>query len=140
MLKDISFQAELKVDDWRVVSEICYLPEATCDVFNSATGGLGPDAAMYDEFHTNGAGNMQFYSKARVDELLEQGRATTDVQTRKAIYDEALTIVLDESPRIFVNDQTMPVLWWAYVKGFVPNPMYSYAQLDRTWIDANLKG
>jgi peptide/nickel transport system substrate-binding protein len=139
LLKDIGFNVELRIDDWSVVSVRCYLPEAACDAFNSATGGLGPDAAMYNEFHSTGSENIPHYSNPRVDELLDQGRATVDFDARKALYDEALTIILEESARIFINDQDMPVISWAYVKGFEPNPMYSYAQLDRTWIDAAAK-
>jgi peptide/nickel transport system substrate-binding protein len=139
LLQDAGFQVELRIDDWSVVSVQCYLPEAACDAFNSATGGLGPDAAMYEAFHTKGSDNIHHYSNARVDELLEQGRATVDFDARKAIYDEALTIILEDSPRLYINDQDMPVISWAYVKGFQPNPMYSYAQLDRTWIDVAAK-
>lgn len=139
MLKAIGFNVELRIDDWSVVSAMCALPEASCDAYNTATGNLGPDAAMYDAFHTNGAANAQYYSNERVDELLEQGRSTVDEAKRREIYDEALTLVLDDSPRIFINDQTIPVIYWTYVKGFETNPMYSYAQLERTWIDQNEK-
>lgn len=134
-LQAIGFNVDLRIDDWSVVSAMCYLPEASCDAFNTAVGGLGPDAAMYDAFHSEGANNVQFYSNERVDELLEEGRATVDEEKRQGIYDEALAIILEDSPRIFVNDQTIPVIYWTYVKGFETNPMYSYAQLDRTWVN-----
>lgn len=138
-LKAIGFNVELRVDDWSVVSATCNLPEASCDAYNTATGGLGPDAAMYDAFHSNGSANAHRYSNPEVDELLEQGRSTVDEEARRGIYDEALKIILDDSPRIFINDQTIPVIYWGYVKGFDTNPSYSYAQLDRTWIDPQVK-
>jgi|GEM_PF-153798 len=139
MLKAVGFNVELRIDDWSVVSATCNLPEGACDAYNTATGGLGPDAAMYDSFHSGGAANAHFYSNERVDQLLEEGRSTIDEVRRKEIYDEALAIVLEDSPRIFINDQTIPVIYWAYVQGFETNPMYSYAQLDRTWIDTKIQ-
>lgn len=138
-LKALGFNVELRVDDWSVVSAKCNLPEASCDAYNTATGGLGPDAALFDSFHTNGSANAHFYSNERVDELLVLGRSTVDEGKRREIYDEALEIILDESPRIFINDQTIPVIHWSYVQGFDSNPIYSYAQLDRTWIDQQAK-
>lgn len=139
MLKDIGFDVELKIDEWTIVRTKCYLPEASCDIHNSATGGLGPDAALYERFHSKGAENKQFYKNERVDELLDKGRATIDPKDRKEIYDEALGLILEDSPVIFVNDQDIPAIYWAYVKGFEINPWYSYMQLDRTWIDKDAK-
>lgn len=135
MLKALGFDEELAVEDWTIVRAKCYQPEPSCDIFNSATGGLGPDAALYTLFHSEGSDNHMLYKNERVDELLEEGRRTLDTGKRKEIYDEVITIILEDSPMIFVNDQDIPALHWAYVKGFEINPWYSYMQLDRTWID-----
>ncbi len=52
---------------------------------------------------TDDGGNVTFYSNARVDELLEQGRATADFDERKAIYDEVQEITAEEVPAITLN-------------------------------------
>jgi peptide/nickel transport system substrate-binding protein len=44
--------------------------------------------------------NRTFYSNARVDELIQQGRSTLDQQKRKAIYDEVQQIVARDLPYI----------------------------------------
>jgi peptide/nickel transport system substrate-binding protein len=139
MLGAIGFDVELRVDEWTVVRERCYLPITECDAHNSATGGLGPDAALYARFHSQGSENKQYYSNERVDELLEQGRQTVDEDERREIYNEAITLILEDSPVIFINDQDIPALYWRYVQGFEINSFYSYMQLDRTWIDDELK-
>lgn len=138
MLRAVGFNVELATDEWTVVRDKCYLPRAECGAMNSGIGGPGPDT-LYSQFHTDGSGNVAFYSNERVDELLEQGRATADPAERQAIYDEAITLILDDSPRIFINDQDLPTVHWEYMKGFESNPHLSFMQLDRVWIDQELK-
>jgi len=138
MLRAVGFNVELATDEWTVVRDKCYLPRAECGAMNSGIGGPGPDT-LYSQFHTDGSGNVAFYSNEQVDELLEQGRATADPAERQAIYDEAITLILDDSPRIFINDQDLPTVYWEYMKGFESNPHLSFMQLDRVWIDQELK-
>ena len=49
---------------------------------------------------TDDAGNLVFYSNPRVDELLEEGRATSDTEERVDIYDEVQEIIAEEIPSI----------------------------------------
>ena len=44
--------------------------------------------------------NRTFYSNARVDELIREGRSTLDQQKRKAIYDEIQQILAEDLPYI----------------------------------------
>src|SRR5271157_671404 len=44
--------------------------------------------------------NRTFYSNARVDELIREGRSTVDQQKRKAIYDQIQQIVAEDLPYI----------------------------------------
>lgn len=138
MLKAAGFNVELATDEWTVVRDKCYLPQAECDAMNSGIGGPGPDS-LYEQFHSEGSSNMAFYSNPKVDELLEKGRATMDPDERHEIYDEVVTLILEDSPRIFVNDQDLPTVYWEYLKGFESNPHLSFMQLDRAWIDQDLK-
>jgi peptide/nickel transport system substrate-binding protein len=66
--------------------------------------------------------NRGRYSNARIDRLLEQGRAATDGSERKSIYGEVQKILAEELPYI-------PLWWWKNVivqsrslEGFVPAP------------------
>lgn len=49
---------------------------------------------------TDSSGNLVFYSNPRVDELLQQARATADFEERKAAYDEIQEITAEEVPII----------------------------------------
>jgi ABC-type transport system substrate-binding protein len=80
------------------------------------------------------------YKNERLDELLEQGAQTSDVEQRKTIYREAEQIILDEVPWIFIlwRPQTEAVA--EHVKGYqlLPNGLQSY-QVDRmenVWLDS----
>lgn len=49
---------------------------------------------------TDDPGNLIFYSNPRVDELLQEARATADFEERKAAYDEIQEITAEEVPII----------------------------------------
>jgi peptide/nickel transport system substrate-binding protein len=88
-------------------------------------GIMDPDI-YYQLFHSesmppNGE-NRGHYSNAELDHLLEQGRSTTNIAERRAIYARVQQILAEELPYI--------PLWWtknvtvqnAAIKGFVPYP------------------
>ena len=62
------------------------------------------DYGLYALFHSSAVGtpgNRTFYRNARVDELLDLGRTTTDQAARLAAYREAQEIIRDEAPWVF---------------------------------------
>jgi peptide/nickel transport system substrate-binding protein len=61
-----------------------------------------PDGALYRQFHSAGDFNMSGYANPRVDELLEAARVTSDVASRKALYDEVQAILAEEVPAFFL--------------------------------------
>lgn len=74
--------------------------------WNSDTG--DPDYALFASFHSSqhgAAGNMSFYTNEKVDELLYQGRVSTDPEVRKQAYLEAQEIIWEEVPCIFLHCQ-----------------------------------
>ena len=88
-------------------------------------GILDPDI-YFQIFHSSSVppdgDNRGRYSNARVDRLLEQGRAAADASERKFIYGEVQKILAEELPYI-------PLWWWKNVvvqspslDGFVPAP------------------
>ena len=59
------------------------------------------DYGLYPLFSSTthgGAGNRSFYSSAKVDELLEKARASSNLEERIALYDEAQIIIQEELP------------------------------------------
>ena len=69
--------------------------------WTTATG--DPDYGLFPLYHSSNhgdAGNRQFYTNARVDELLIAGRMETDPATRLEIYREAQELIMADLPII----------------------------------------
>jgi len=62
-------------------------------------------------------GNRTFWYHPRVEELLQEGRRSTDFARRDAIYREVSEILIEEAPWIFVRNPL--VSWGTYnIQGF----------------------
>jgi peptide/nickel transport system substrate-binding protein len=86
--------------------KLVYMDELTkpeFQVFLARTAaGADPDYA-YRVWHSDGGDlNLSSYSNRFVDELLELGRRTVDVEKRKAIYHKAHEMIHDDYPAIFL--------------------------------------
>ncbi|HEU4324325.1 MAG TPA: hypothetical protein VFS21_14325, partial [Roseiflexaceae bacterium] len=81
-------------------------------------GNLDP-AAYYQEQHiTDGANNYQGYSNPEVDELLQQGAAETDEDARKAIYDQAAEIIVDDVSYLYLYNPDVVQAWAPGLEGY----------------------
>jgi peptide/nickel transport system substrate-binding protein len=105
-------------------------------------GVMDPDI-YYQLFHSSSippnGDNRGHYSNAELDHLLEQGRTTTEVTKRKAIYMQVQRILAEELPCI--------PLWWvrnvtvqnAAIKGFVPYPDGDFISLKKASLQDQLR-
>lgn len=94
---------EMLLAEAPVASILEALPKGDMDssIFNWTFGSaFAPDP--FDTLHSTGSSNFCGYSNARVDELIEAGRTTVDVDERKAIYFELQQIIADEVPFLFL--------------------------------------
>jgi peptide/nickel transport system substrate-binding protein len=86
------------------------------------SGRVDPDGNNHQFVTTDGGINDSKFSHPKVDELMDSARVASTTEERKALYDEAMVIMLDELPRLFLYHQS----WiWAYndaLKGFTPYP------------------
>jgi peptide/nickel transport system substrate-binding protein len=83
------------------------------------------DSAMYSLFHSSNhgaSGNRTWFTNSKVDELLDQGRASTDQTLRVKLYQEAQEIIQDEVPMLALVYPYQNIGILPTVKGFVPNP------------------
>lgn len=64
--------------------------------------GADPDCAYRFWHSESGDANLASYENRLVDDLLEQGRRTTDLEKRKAIYHKIHRIVHDDYPAVFL--------------------------------------
>jgi peptide/nickel transport system substrate-binding protein len=89
------------------------------DLFVSANGGSpDPDEYFYRTFRGGGSTNVFKYDDARVNELLDQGRTTTDAAARKAVYDEVQQILACSGPAAHIAYGTLFTAVSDKVSGF----------------------
>lgn len=98
-LKEIGF--ELKINDLSDSNVLWAALEAgTAELWCAAwSATIDPD--MFQIYHTNGGSAYHYaiYQK-ELDDLVEEGRSTTDQAVRKAIYKEALDYIVDYAVEI----------------------------------------
>lgn len=85
-----------------------------------ATAGI--DFTLYRLFYTGVSANTTGFSDPRVDELLTQGRATTDIEAQREIYGEVQQIIWDAQPFVFLWYQTQALGVTDNVEGFAVQP------------------
>jgi peptide/nickel transport system substrate-binding protein len=85
------------------------------------------DYTMYSNYHSEelppDSWNSWRYANERVDELLEQARAETDVETREELYAEVQEILAEELPAVPIYNTVEVAVVDADVNGFVPHPI-----------------
>jgi ABC-type transport system substrate-binding protein len=84
-----------------------YIDDNDFDLFYNAGGVFRADPSISGNYFdsvnfTPNGGNGSHYANPRVDELLAQGRAQTDLEERKATYTEVAQILNAELPWIFL--------------------------------------
>lgn len=88
--------------------------------------GSDPSRGVAFFFKTGTSANIAEYSNARVDELCELGAATTDVDTRRAYYQEAIEIILDECPNVTIASPREFFMAVKGLEGFTPSSATPY--------------
>lgn len=123
-LQAIGVNAEARVVDRGTWSQVAATPPAEREdnmaMLGRATAGM--DYTLYRLFHTGVSANTTGFSNPRVDELLDQGRATSDAEKQREIYGEVQKIIWDEQPFIFLWYQTQALGVSDAVEGFKVQP------------------
>lgn len=104
-LSQVGIEAEIEVLEWGT-----YLQDTgdgLHDMFILAWGAVTADAdyGLYALFHEDAfgsTGNRTFWANERVNELLDIGRTSGDLEKRKEAYYEAQEIIRDEAPWVFL--------------------------------------
>ncbi len=86
------------------------------------SGRVDPDGNIHQFMTTNGGLNDSKYSNPAVDEALNAARVAASTEARKASYDAARDVLVEESPIVYLYHQT----WiWAHntnLEGFTAYP------------------
>jgi ABC-type transport system substrate-binding protein len=131
--------------DFRVIEAAALYPKRASGDYMMLMDGLGlpwadPDA-YFDFFHSSGtsyAAAVKFKND-RLDQLLEEGRQTTDRGKRKSIYEETERILFQEAPWIFAVWRPSAEAAASRVQGYVRMPgalgSYTPGYLERVWVE-----
>ena len=84
------------------------------------SGRVDPDGNIHAFVTCKGALNDGHYCNPEVDKLLNEARTVPDEAKRKAIYDQAQTIIQDELPGVYNCTNPGPSRWPRRSKGFTP--------------------
>jgi peptide/nickel transport system substrate-binding protein len=77
-------------------------------------GNLDPSDFYYAQHHSGGGFNAQGYSNPEVDALLDEAAAETDHEARKALYDQAAKIIVDDASYVYLYNPQI-------IQGMSPN-------------------
>jgi peptide/nickel transport system substrate-binding protein len=96
------------------------------------SGRVDPDLNMYSYFHTDGGNNNMQYSNPQVDKLLDAARASDVQSQRKTDYQQANTLIMQDSPYIFINYSVAVQATTTSVKNFtlLPTGMMNFAKVS----------
>lgn len=102
-------------------------------LFVGWSGRPDPDQNIYDFVTTNGSLNYSHFGAKEVDELLQQARVEGDQGKRKALYDQAMAILVKEVPYIYTVHDNVLFGIAKSVKGFeyVPDGVIRTATVSK---------
>ncbi|QTH40512.1 hypothetical protein J4772_23365 [Cohnella sp. LGH] len=87
---------------------------------------VDPDKAVYNQWTTTGGNNYGEYSNPQVDELLEKGRTTSNLDERKQYYQEAAQMMVNDVAFDIVLYQGYIVMHSNKLSGFTLHPKGSF--------------
>ncbi|MGM0421303.1 MAG: glutathione ABC transporter substrate-binding protein [Bacillota bacterium] len=110
-LADVGITANMTTMEWATYLEVINAPpdESPHDMYLLGWGTVTGDAdyGLYallhsDEWAPNGS-NRSFYGNPEVDTLLEEARTETNTEEREELYAEAISLIWDDAPWLFLH-------------------------------------
>jgi peptide/nickel transport system substrate-binding protein len=89
------------------------------DIFMWAwVGNLDPNDFYYSQHHSSGGLNFQGYSNPETDSLLDQAASETDTDARKALYDQAAKLIVDDASYVYLANPDISQGYSPKVQGY----------------------
>ena len=86
------------------------------------SGRIDPDGNSYIFMRSKAPQNDGGYSNPEADKLMEEGRATSNVDERKAIYQKLTKLLLDDLPIIYIYHRTLLIAHTKKLEGYRQMP------------------
>jgi peptide/nickel transport system substrate-binding protein len=140
-LKKIGIDVKIRAVEWSTfLSEFIHKKRFTAVILGWSIG-LDPD--QFDIWHSSktGPGQLNFinYSNPEVDQLLETGRRTFDINERKKAYQAIHKILADDLPYIFLYvPDALPIVHSRF-KGIKPAPIGISYNIHKWNVPENLQ-
>jgi len=93
-----------------------------------------PDRATFRQFTIDGAANYGKYRNEQVDRLLKDARATLDQAKAKQLYTDAVRLIVDDAPYIFVQVQEYIAMYTPKLQDYVINPVANWMSMRKVSI------
>jgi len=100
-----------------------------------AGGYIDPNDFMQQTLGTGGPTNSSGFSNEELDQLMQEGLLEEDQEARKAIYQQAQELIIEEAPWIMLYTSNTFEGMRANVKGFTHSLSGSFHALRETWIE-----
>jgi peptide/nickel transport system substrate-binding protein len=140
-LREVGLNVELQTLEWPQ-----YVPfvrkeapdnEVQFAMLGWGTPTMDADYALYALFHSNEIPpgfNGAFYQNPEVDALLDAARTELDAEVRRDLYDQAISIIWEDAPWLFLYSEVQVTAVRSNVEGFIVHPN---EQLIATQADKN---
>lgn len=131
MLAQVNVRARLETMEWTSYLQFTAQPvdRAEYDAFMLGWGTvtLDSDYGLFALLHTDqwnpNGNNRGFYSNPRVDELLNAARVETNPATRERMYGEAISLIWDDTPWIYLYNAGQINAVRSDVRGIIHHPL-----------------
>jgi ABC-type transport system substrate-binding protein len=139
-LLKVGVKAEIKRMDWDSYIPFIFRDNEVAEHklyllgWSTVTGDA--DYGLYTLFHSGEWSrkgmNVSFFKNEKVDQLLDAARGTASPGERKKLYKEAMTVIVEEAPWIFLYSETHITGVRANVKDIVVHPVKSVIATQAT--------
>ncbi|MFW6215431.1 MAG: glutathione ABC transporter substrate-binding protein [Alkalispirochaetaceae bacterium] len=141
MLGDVGIDATLETREWSSYLDFTSQPpeQAEYDAFMLGWGTvtLDSDYGLYALLHSRqwnpNGNNRGFYENERVDELLDEARVETDRARREEIYSEAVELIWEDAPWIFLYNEGQINANRTNVEGLIHHPLENLSVWDASF-------
>ncbi|MFP4484430.1 MAG: glutathione ABC transporter substrate-binding protein [Spirochaetota bacterium] len=137
-LSEVGIDVTLETREWSSYLDFTSQPpeEAEYDSFMLGWGTvtLDSDYGLYALLHSrqwNPDGNNRgFYENEEVDELLDEARVATSLSEREELYAEAIELIWNDAPWIFLYNEGQINANRTYVEGLIHHPLENLSAWD----------
>jgi len=142
MLADVGVDVQLQTMEWGAYLDFVRKPpeEAQHSLYMLGWGTVTLDAdyGLYALLHSSqwppAGWATSLWADDRVDELLDQARITPEREIREELYEEAIEIIWDEAPWLFLHDEGQINGVRSNVKGLIHHPLENISAWD-AWVE-----